>query len=826
MLNINDAKNYKPCRKKIYEIYVCKPPIGTCVINKLEQADIVRQCNGRTFFTADEMQKMSMTNPQMFNYLRQNAYVVDVNKRYILSGVLGEMWAIDEVKLCERYQLSDGTLLTPQALLHRCYYSAKVEKNGVISFEPTTQTLEAHVKENNSNMQEDCILSVMGWHKVRTKPEASNTFAMFIPKNEKIQIRSSWGSIETTNLQGLNHGKGDFLVCNALPNGTPDVQRLRVVNGVVFSATYNNQGWQDCIDSKSIIDSTNLPKPKELFSSIETKIKSNSEKYFEKFISWLKHISGGRYKFFKKAPEWKLSTIDNLQSIRFLINNFKGEVSFSNTALELYGNCSSRLDLESAPDHIGKAPADDAGFDRLIGLISNLSSIFSFGFESNFKHPLLSQEFNNALREYTGSVYDKINTAMRDNDLSRLPLHTYVHTVNIYKYLNSCHLSCKYLFRGFDIDISVGSRISCNCFSSLSIDLATSLRFGKNVVCFNDCTNLPACYIDNISHFRQSEFEVLLNAGYTIEVTKKLCQINDKQLWKAELVKNDFKLNDALASYNEIDKQVLNLISTTDLVDYIYLTQGYDNFYIKSYSNAIKLSCEYITEKNILVVRSMATKEVNELKFDDTFNSKLYAFLHNLIIVKYKALKGTPLYIYGARLISNLVNLFSNEGFIIINQDFSEQDVVEKTFSGRLTISGDNDDNIVLFVRVSNDVISVRAKSNNKKISKDFDVNTRGLETNIFEAVCNYFKLNQFGRILKAFRLACSYKKIPFNNSYCNKVSSTSMTVNLSIGDFYINLDGNTIDISNNRGMFKKFSYTDNLITIASEIAKSIGGND
>ena len=361
MVNITDARNYKPCRKKIYEIYVCKPPIGTCVINKLEQVDIVKQCNGRTFFTAEEMQKMSMTNPQMFNYLRQNAYVVDVNKRYILSGILGEMWAIDEAKLCERYSLADGTPLTPQSILHRCYYSAKVEKNGVVSFEPTTQTLEAHVKENNSNMQEDCILSVMGWHKVKTKPEASNAFAMFIPKNEKLQIRSEWGSVETTNLQGLNHGKGDFLVCDVLSNGTPNVQRLRVVNGVVFSATYNNQGWQDCIDSRSIIDSANLPRPNELFSSIETKIKSNSEKYFEKFISWLKYISSGKYKFFTKAPEWKLSTIDNLQSIRFIINHFKGEVSFSNTALELYGNCSSRSDLESAPDHIGKAPADDAG---------------------------------------------------------------------------------------------------------------------------------------------------------------------------------------------------------------------------------------------------------------------------------------------------------------------------------------------------------------------------------------------------------------------------------------------------------------------------------
>ena len=43
MININDVTKYKSCRKKIYEIYVCKPPIGTCVVNKLEQAQVVKQ---------------------------------------------------------------------------------------------------------------------------------------------------------------------------------------------------------------------------------------------------------------------------------------------------------------------------------------------------------------------------------------------------------------------------------------------------------------------------------------------------------------------------------------------------------------------------------------------------------------------------------------------------------------------------------------------------------------------------------------------------------------------------------------------------------------
>lgn len=266
MLNINDVKGYKPCRKKVYEIFVCKPPLGTCVINKLEQADVVRQCNGKTFFTAEEMQKMSISNPQMYNFLKANAYIIDTNKRYVLSGILGEMWSIDEAKLCARYQLVDGTNLTPQSILHRSYYCTKSENNGIISYIATNQTLEAHLKEDKSSMQEDCISSVMTWHKVRTKPDASMGFAMFIPKKEKIQVKTSWGSVLTANLNGVEHGKGDFLICGSLPNGQPNLNNRWIVNGVIFGATYNNQGWQDCLDGRHSVDSSSIQRPKDLFS--------------------------------------------------------------------------------------------------------------------------------------------------------------------------------------------------------------------------------------------------------------------------------------------------------------------------------------------------------------------------------------------------------------------------------------------------------------------------------------------------------------------------------------------------------------------------------
>lgn len=41
-VDFNSPTNYKNCSKKQYEIYVCMPPKGTIVLNKLEQYKIIQ----------------------------------------------------------------------------------------------------------------------------------------------------------------------------------------------------------------------------------------------------------------------------------------------------------------------------------------------------------------------------------------------------------------------------------------------------------------------------------------------------------------------------------------------------------------------------------------------------------------------------------------------------------------------------------------------------------------------------------------------------------------------------------------------------------------
>lgn len=218
----------KECRKKIYEIYVCMPPIGTCVINKLEQAQVVQQCEGRTYFTVREMQQIQQQNPQMYQFLMQNAYIVSEKKRFVLCGMGGELWCIGDNKLAKTYVFAaDGGQIDPASLKQKI-------KDGVID-----------------------------WTKVRTREDSGTLFARFVPLGKQEVVLTSWGDRLLANDPSVNmHGKGDFILYSS-KNGQPDLSDSWVVNGAVFKATYNNSGWTDCLDNTdytSLIDMSKLPK--------------------------------------------------------------------------------------------------------------------------------------------------------------------------------------------------------------------------------------------------------------------------------------------------------------------------------------------------------------------------------------------------------------------------------------------------------------------------------------------------------------------------------------------------------------------------------------
>lgn len=218
----NNPISYKNCSKKFYDIYVCMPPKNTVLINKLEQADVVKQLGGRTYFTDTATERLKQSNPQMISTLQQlvsqgRAYAVTTATPFVLCGTVGEMWTIDADKLAQTY-----------------------------TFLQNNQPCPINQQSLNQRMRKDGLLD---WTLVRVSQAATQrqNMACFIPLAQKGQIRTSRGAVLNINVVGVSHGKGDFVVCSRLPNGMPNLANRWVVNGEIFANTYNNQGWTDCL---------------------------------------------------------------------------------------------------------------------------------------------------------------------------------------------------------------------------------------------------------------------------------------------------------------------------------------------------------------------------------------------------------------------------------------------------------------------------------------------------------------------------------------------------------------------------------------------------
>ena len=159
------------------------------------------------------------------NRLEGTNYVTDQNKQFIISGTVGETWVIDVNKLAKTYTFADGEPITPDTLSRKC------DNNGV-----------------------------MDWWRMKTRADADNNFAFFLPKSiQNFPVKTSWGDTLLANRPGIGHGYGDFLVCTDDGTGRPNLNDVWVVNGEVFPRTYDLHGFPNMFSDK--ITQASTPKP-------------------------------------------------------------------------------------------------------------------------------------------------------------------------------------------------------------------------------------------------------------------------------------------------------------------------------------------------------------------------------------------------------------------------------------------------------------------------------------------------------------------------------------------------------------------------------------
>lgn len=136
------------------------------------------------------------------NPLENVEYITDVKTPIILKGTVDEEWVTSVEKVCQTYDY--------------------IDQDGN----------ELPLRGNHFPL-DGCYIPL------RSKPDATNVYAMFVPVDEIYTLQTTWGQTLTINNPMVEHGEGDYVIAamNSY-DGRMKTDDMWVVNGLVFPNTY------------------------------------------------------------------------------------------------------------------------------------------------------------------------------------------------------------------------------------------------------------------------------------------------------------------------------------------------------------------------------------------------------------------------------------------------------------------------------------------------------------------------------------------------------------------------------------------------------------
>lgn len=159
-MNLNNVlinKKFIKVKKKQYNVQVYKPPYGT----------------------------------KIYNFLEDSIDYTDIEKPYVIIGILGEEWTMTENKLKQIYNVDINNISETPIII-----STKTDEN------------------------------------------SPKNFCIHIPLNIKLEVLTFFKNILKANRDNIDHNDGDYLFCTADENGNPNIKDKWIVNGMVFDKTY------------------------------------------------------------------------------------------------------------------------------------------------------------------------------------------------------------------------------------------------------------------------------------------------------------------------------------------------------------------------------------------------------------------------------------------------------------------------------------------------------------------------------------------------------------------------------------------------------------
>lgn len=450
---------------------------------------------------------------------------------------------------------------------------------------------------------------------------------------------------------------------------------------------------------------------------------------------------------------------------------------------------------------------------------------------SCFSAPKMNSTQLEALKSYSGSDYESLNSGLFTNNLS---FDDYILYCELHEFLKKCRINRHmHLFRGVrNMSVGTGDIISCNNFSSASFDLDVACGFSDSVIFrFTDVYGLNGFFINSISLYRNIELEVLLDAGYDIHVDDLAYKYKKYDVYNCHIVRNNSESNFSISNYkNKTGVFLYNLymeiksnknIVSKGIVSFYpyagYLIRISFNANEKGAVSGVKI--KYDEASNLLNVsedyvgnfksESVNTFEASENKFPD-----IIKYLEDVCSKVLYPIGEENMLVY-----TQVAQEFTDNGFIVIDDEIC-------TNYFKLILSGDNDDSVVIRFKIKANeneyAVRVQGKSNGVSLDKiksftDLDSLSKG----VYTLIVSSFNLNSANRSDKVMNIISRYLKV--NET---KVEESSNLFRYKLGDKEVvaSLDGNGIVYSYN-GNQVYTNHFDHIMKVASNVYNTILNN-
>lgn len=202
-------KSYRRCFAKRYKVHVCRPPRGVVIYNKLEHPELLSQLEGQSCITL-KLQENPVLAELASTLVKENKAYYMNGDNFVILGTQGEMYPISKTSLFKLFCRHNGMKITAPYLSSKC---------------------------NN----ESCI----DWFEAYSIIPDTKTYACHLPISEQ-GIFTEGSTKLSYNADGVNHGRGDFIISEMTDDGN-FVGKKRLVNGLVFADTFVTRNWQECV---------------------------------------------------------------------------------------------------------------------------------------------------------------------------------------------------------------------------------------------------------------------------------------------------------------------------------------------------------------------------------------------------------------------------------------------------------------------------------------------------------------------------------------------------------------------------------------------------